>query len=316
MIDKTLYNKMINIRKYFIITKKILLILLSIILVVNFLIGCSKQTKDNKKQADDNSYHIGLGITYEMFDLNGVKNVNLKISHESDSSFNLEIGLLKNFKSQSFSVKQGEKYIRSNSFLLKLDKTNEELCFSELELQLNNCNDDDNLIIWVANRTTFQKNDVYGYRFIRLTQGEKSQIPKAMEINLKPAKSNPNYVYSLYATSVSQNGSTTKVEFIFEPQKLYDGGVDVTNEDPDLEFDFLLIALHGNKLIPFNNSYYMRGSIHVTDISKFNVSLNWIGDPGETVTFLLIPYPYLDYDNSEHLQKILYNNCTHFTVTI
>lgn len=284
---------------------------------MNFLIGCSKQTvKENKQQTDGDSYHIGLGIAYEMYDLDGVINVNLKISHESDSSFNLEIGLLKNFKSQSFSVKQGEKYVHSNSFLLKLDKTNDELCFSKLELQLNDCNDDDNLIIWVANRKTFQKNDVYGYRFIRLTQGKESEIPDAKEINLEPAISNPNHLYSLYATAVNRNENTTKVDFVFEPQKLYDGGVDVTNEDPDLKFDFLLIALQGNQLIPFNNTYYMRGSISVTDVSKFNVFLNWTGKPGETVTFLLIPYPYLDYDNAEHLQKILYNNCTHFTVTI
>lgn len=297
--------------------KRIFIILISILFLYNVTVGCNKQIEaESSKMMNDDSYNIGVGISYEISDVCDRKNVIITISHESDVSFDMEVGLLKNFKPYSFSVKQNNKYVSGNSFLINLQETNSEVVSCKLELKLDNCFDDDTLILWFLNKKTYKQNDLYGYRFVRLSDGSSDKVPDAANIIFENAEPDSNIALSLYATSVAQKDDKTTVDLVFDPKRLYDGDADISSENPNLKFDFLLLAIKDGELIPFETSYYMKGNISLLNSSKFQIVLDWKGNSGESVSLLLITYPYINYEGAEHLQKIIYNNSTHFTITI
>lgn len=278
-------------------------------MAVNIMSSCNNNRKIER-------CNIGVGISYEITNSLSGKNVVLTIRHESDTPFPMEIGLIKNFVPTQFSVQQEGKYISSNCFRLNLGDTYGDLVTQTLELRLDNCSDEDNLILWFANRKTIPRHDLYGYRFVRLNSGNSEKAPKATPIQFESTESNPNHLFSLYSTSVTEQIDGTAIELVLDPEKLYDIGTQITNENPSLVVDFLLIAMDGEKLIPFKSSAYMKGSVSIKGSVKFKVILDWKGHHGESISFFLISFPYLDYENAERFEKIIYNSSTHCTIAI
>lgn len=287
--------------------KSILLLLIT--LEVFYLSSCNTPHQAKK-------YNIGMGISYSATDVENSKIVILTIRHEADVSFPLEIGLLKNFIPTPFSVVQGHETIQNMCFRLNLSETNGALITQQLELRLNDCSEQDDLILWFANRKTISDHDLNGYRFLRLNSGNRKNFPDAVNLQWNSTERDPNLLFSLYPTSVIQHENDISIDFIFSPEMLYDGGWDLTKEDPELMVDFLLIAMDGERLIPFKTSNYMMGSVPVKENVQFHVELNWTGKHGDSLSFFLIPFPCLDYNNSNRLQKVIYNSSTHFTITI
>lgn len=261
-------------------------------------------------------YHIGMGISYTMEEYGSGKKVILAIKYESDVPFPLEIGLLKNFIPASFSVVQGNDTVQDTCFQLKLNETKGALVTQQLELHLDECSNQDDLILWFANRKAIPKHDPNGYHFLRLNSGNKANLPVASSIQWERTTRDPNLLFSLYPTSVTQLSDGLSVDFVFSPEILYDGRQELTRENPDLMVDFLLLALDSENLMPFKTSNYLKGSVPVKEDIHFHVELNWKGKHGDSLSFFLIPFPCLDYNNSERLQKVIYNSSTHFTISI
>ena len=273
--------------------------------------------QDSSERAIDNScrYNIGFGVSYEMSDSDGSKQVTLKIFYQSDIPFDLEIGLLKNFKPKAFSIKQNGEYKLERSFLLSLDKTDENLNFCNLELEFEDCLEEDNLILWIKNKKTFLRSPK-GMRFLRLSEGTKDKIPETASLRFEPSESHPNFITGLTPLSVSRQGDSLMLDLLLEPQKLYDNDENITKENPTLQFDFLLLAMQGDCLVPLDGCNYRRGRVSISEASRFQVLLKENGEAGEPLTLFLLPYPYLDYNKAEHIQKVLYNSSTYVTVQI
>lgn len=85
-------------------------------------------------------------------------------------------------------------------------------------------------------------------------------------------------------------------------------------ENRDFTFEFILIGIQRNRLIPINSANYLFGDMRLADCKKISVQLPSISDPGIPITFILIPFPYLDDARASRIEKILYNSVSHCNV--
>lgn len=265
--------------------------------------------------SENRRYNIGMGISHRMTDSRCGKKVALTIRYESDITFPMEMGLLKNFRPTSFTVLQGDGEGIDPCFELDFYETGGSLVTRELELGLDNCSDRDNLILWFANKWTIPHRDLFGYRFVRLNAGNAENFPAAPELRWEPAHHDPNQIFALYSDSDIRCGDNLAVDLIFTPEKLYDRA-EITAENPDATVEFLLIAMDGGRLIPFRSGGPLKGHIPVRASAKFRVELDLSGICGNHLSFFLFPYPCLDFAKVGRLERVLYNNSAHWTIAI
>ena len=75
-------------------------------------------------------------------------------------------------------------------------------------------------------------------------------------------------------------------------------------------------GIQRNRLIPINSANYLFCNMRLADCKRIFVQIPSITDPGTPISFILIPFPYLDYVGASRIEKVLYNSVSHCNVDI
>ena len=172
-----------------------------------------------------------------------------------------------------------------------------------------------NLMLFVRFPRLVESGNPYAYHFLRLQtghcNGKVSHTPYVME----SAEKNNNQVTPIYVNSVNSKDRT--VELHINPELIFDGDFHTLyEENKNFDFEFILIGIQRNRLIPINSANYLFCNMRLADCKRIFVQIPSITDPGTPISFILIPFPYLDYVGASRIEKVLYNSVSHCNVDI
>lgn len=287
--------------------KRLLTVLMICLQVVFLLSSCGTSSKHNLSFFTKfNADIVGSGVE---------KTIVLETQYSSNTTLTMEVGLLENFAPVSFFALQNNKKIEDNLFSLDLENTGEKVLGLESEFSFKHLSNQSNLMLFVRFPRLVESGNPYAYHFLRLQtghcNGKVSHTPYVME----SAEKNNNQVTPIYVNSVNSKDRT--VELHINPELIFDGDFHTLyEENKNFDFEFILIGIQRNRLIPINSANYLFCNMRLADCKRIFVQIPSITDPGTPISFILIPFPYLDYVGASRIEKVLYNSVSHCNVDI
>lgn len=273
--------------------------------VVFLLSSCGTPSKNNLS--------LFTKFNAEMLDGGEGKKIVLETQYSSNTTLTMEVGLLENFEPVPFFALQNHKLIEDNLFSLTLENTGEKIVGLESEFSLKNFSNQSNLMLFVRFPRLVESGNPYAYHFLRLQVGSGNSNASQTPYEMESAEKNDNQVTPVYVNSVNPKDRT--VELHINPELIFDGDFHTLyEENKDFTFEFILIGIQRNRLIPINSANYLFGDMRLADCKKISVQLPSISDPGIPITFILIPFPYLDDARASRIEKVLYNSVSHCNV--
>lgn len=262
-----------------------------------------------------NNLSLFTKFNAEMLDGGEGKKIVLETQYSSNTTLTMEVGLFENFEPVPFFALQNHKLIEDHLFSLTLENTGEKIVGLKSEFFLKNFSNQSNLMLFVRFPRLVESGNPYAYHFLRLQVGSSnsnaSQTPYVME----SAEKNDNQVTPVYVNSVNPKDRT--VELHINPELIFDGDFHTLyEENKDFTFEFILIGIQRNRLIPINSANYLFCNMRLADCKRIFVQIPSITDPGTPISFILIPFPYLDYVGASRIEKVLYNSVSHCNVDI
>lgn len=241
------------------------------------------------------------------------KKIVLETQYSSNTALTMEVGLLENFEPVPFFALQNHKLIEDHLFSLTLENTGEKIVGLESEFSLKDFSNQSNLMLFVRFPRLVESGNPYAYHFLRLQVGSGNSNASQTPYEMESAEKNDNQVTPVYVNSVNPKDRT--VELHINPELIFDGAFHTLyEENKDFTFEFILIGIQRNRLIPINSVNYLFGNMRLADCKKISVQLPSISDPGIPITFILIPFPYLDDVGASRIEKVLYNSVSHCNV--
>lgn len=305
------------------IYKKIIILIFVLGVIISMFSSCS-----NKKY---NNYQIITQFEILSKDKNKIKGLKtsendveiiLKTSYRSDVSFQLEISMLDNFHFSTFFINDNGKYQKDQLFKINLKETQGEFATIELPLKLNIKNIDHlphDIIFIIKNVTTVSHNSTHGYWFLRFginsdvsdvetiqpLLGEKSQIH-----NFEKASFESDIIYP----AVRKEKEQFQVDLSFNIEKIYEGVSFHQEYEAHLQekLSFLVLVIHNNQLLTINQGdKYIWGNTLLE--TKGTISFSVDKPKGtEEFIFVLIPYPFMQYETSDRYQQLAYNQIAYY----
>lgn len=273
--------------------------------VVFLLSSCGTPSKNNLS--------LFTKFNAEMLDGGEGKKIVLKTQYSSNTTLTMEVGLFENFEPVPFFALQNHKLIEDHLFSLTLENTGEKIVGLESEFSLKNFSNQSNLMLFVRFPRLVESGNPYAYHFLRLQVGSGNSNASQTPYEMESAEKNDNQVTPVYVNSVNSKDRT--VELHINPELIFDGDFHTLyEENKDFTFEFILIGIQRNRLIPINSANYLFGNMRLADCKKISVQLPSISDPGIPITFILIPFPYLDDAGASRIEKVLYNSVSHCNV--
>lgn len=260
-----------------------------------------------------NNLSLFTKFNAEMLDGGEGKKIVLKTQYSSNTALTMEVGLFENFEPVPFFALQNHKLIEDHLFSLTLENTGEKIVGLESEFSLKNFSNQSNLMLFVRFPRLVESGNPYAYHFLRLQVGSGNSNASQTPYEMESAEKNDNQVTPVYVNSVNPKDRT--VELHINPELIFDGDFHTLyEENKDFTFEFILIGIQRNRLIPINSANYLFGNMRLADCKKISVQLPSISDPGIPITFILIPFPYLDDAGASRIEKVLYNSVSHCNV--
>lgn len=273
--------------------------------VVFLLSSCGTPSKNNLS--------LFTKFNAEMLDGGKGKKIVLETQYSSNTTLTMEVGLLENFEPVPFFALQNHKLIEDHLFSLTLENTGEKIVGLESEFSLKNFSNQSNLMLFVRFPRLVESGNPYAYHFLRLQVGSGNSNASQTPYEMESAEKNDNQVTPVYVNSVNPKDRT--VELHINPELIFDGDFHTLyEENKDFTFEFILIGIQRNRLIPINSANYLFGDMRLADCKKISVQLPSISDPGIPITFIWIPFPYLNYEGASRIEKVLYNSVSHCNV--
>ncbi len=273
--------------------------------VVFLLSSCGTPSKNNLS--------LFTKFNAEMLDGGEGKKIVLETQYSSNTTLTMEVGLLENFDTVPFFALQNHKLIEDHLFSLTLENTGEKIVGLKSEFSLKNFSNQSNLMLFVRFPRLVESGNPYAYHFLRLQVGSGNSNASQTPYEMESAEKNDNQVTPVYVNSVNPKDRT--VELHINPELIFDGDFHTLyEENKDFTFEFILIGIQRNRLIPINSANYLFGNMRLADCKKISVQLPSISDPGIPITFILIPFPYLNYEGASRIEKVLYNSVSHCNV--
>lgn len=273
--------------------------------VVFLLSSCGTPSKNNLS--------LFTKFNAEMLDGGEGKKIVLETQYSSNTTLTMEVGLLENFEPVPFFALQNHKLIEDHLFSLTLENTGEKIVGLKSEFSLKNFSNQSNLMLFVRFPRLVESGNPYAYHFLRLQVGSGNSNASQTPYEMESAEKNDNQVTPVYVNSVNPKDRT--VELHINPELIFDGDFHTLyEENKDFTFEFILIGIQRNRLIPINSVNYLFGDMRLADCKKISVQLPSISDPGIPITFILIPFPYLNYEGASRIKKVLYNSVSHCNV--
>lgn len=273
--------------------------------VVFLLSSCGTPSKNNLS--------LFTKFNAEMLDGGEGKKIVLETQYSSNTTLTMEVGLLENFEPVPFFALQNHKLIEDHLFSLTLENTGEKIVGLESEFSLKDFSNQSNLMLFVRFPRLVESGNPYAYHFFRLQVGSGNSNASQTPYEMESAEKNDNQVTPVYMNSVNPKDRT--VELHINPELIFDGDFHTLyEENKDFTFEFILIGIQRNRLIPINSANYLFGDMRLADCKKISVQLPSISDPGIPITFILIPFPYLNYEGASRIEKVLYNSVSHCNV--
>lgn len=260
-----------------------------------------------------NNLSLFTKFNAEMLDGGEGKKIVLETQYSSNTALTMEVGLLENFEPVPFFALQNHKLIEDHLFSLTLENTGEKIVGLESEFSLKDFSNQSNLMLFVRFPRLVESGNPYAYHFLRLQVGSGNSNASQTPYEMESAEKNDNQVTPVYVNSVNPKDRT--VELHINPELIFDGAFHTLyEENKDFTFEFILIGIQRNRLIPINSVNYLFGNMRLADCKKISVQLPSISDPGIPITFILIPFPYLDDVGASRIEKVLYNSVSHCNV--
>ncbi len=303
--------------------KKITIPLIWVVICM-ILSSCSIEKHDNAKQYDNYSILTNYNILYEGNPISFIKTENdtleltLQIVFQSDIPFTLEFGLIDNFTQRTIKVKEENTFTEDTIFKVNLPKTDEELKTSNIIIQIDKVNGNfHDLIFFIKNDTKIQNKSIRGYDFLRLNvNGEKNVYNENVSNTKIPfITAQEKNIFLELNPNIKKVGKEIDCELQININKMYEGEqfIGEYNNNLDKKLDFAVMIFENRKLLQINNldqfvwsesTIGKNGKITFTAISNTTDK--------DDIVLILLPYPFINYQEAERYQLIAYNNICYY----
>lgn len=303
--------------------KKITILLIWVVICM-ILSSCSIEKHDSAKQYDNYSILTNYNILYEGNPISFIKTENdtleltLQIVFQSDIPFTLEFGLIDNFTQRAIKVKEENTFTEDTIFKVNLPKTDEEFKTSNIIIQIDKVNGNfHDLIFFIKNDTKIQNKSIRGYDFLRLNvNGEKNVFNENVSNTKIPfITAQEKNIFLELNPNIKKVGKEIDCELQININKMYEGEqfIGEYNNNLDKKLDFAVMIFENRKLLQINNlNQFVWSESTIGKNGKITFTAISNTTDKDDIVLILLPYPFINYQEAERYQLIAYNNICYY----